>query len=179
MNTILNIDFFLLDLIQNYLRCGFLDAVMVFFTQLGDNGIIWIVLTLIFLYTERYRKMGVAMTFALVIALLLGNELLKELIRRPRPFTFREISLLIPPPSGFSFPSGHTMASFAAANAIWLTHRRLGKWAFLVASIIAFSRVYLYVHFPTDVLCGTLFGLLFGYLGTALIYRKFRFNRGK
>jgi len=179
LNTILNIDIFILDLIQSTLRCGFLDAVMIFFTKIGDNGIIWIVLTLMFLYTEKYRKMGVAMTFALVIALLLGNELLKELVRRPRPFTLKEITLLIPPPSGFSFPSGHTMASFAAANAIRLTHRKIGNWAFLAAFLIAFSRIYLYVHFTTDVICGALFGLLFGYLGAALIYRKFRFYRGK
>ena len=175
MNTILGIDFLILDLIQNYMRCGFLDAVMVFFTRLGDGGIIWIVITLMCLYSEKYRKLGAALAFSLVIALIFGNELLKDLVRRPRPYTMREIALLITPPGGYSFPSGHTMASFAAANTIWLTHKKWGRWAFVIAAFIAFSRVYLYVHFPTDVLCGVIFGLLFGYLGAALIYRKLRF----
>ena len=175
MDLVLKLDFYILDLIQNYLRCGFLDAVMVFFTRLGDSGIIWIVLTLICLYTEKYRKLGTAMTFALVIALIFGNELLKELVRRPRPFTYREIELLIPPPSGYSFPSGHTMASFSAATAVCLTHKKWGRWALLLAILISVSRMYLYVHFTTDVIAGALFGVLFGYLGTALIYRKFNF----
>ena len=148
---------------------------MVFFTKLGDSGLIWIILTLLCLYSDKYRKLGAAMTFSLVVALLLGNEILKELIRRPRPFTLNEISLLIPPPSGFSFPSGHTMASFAAAGAICFTHKKLGKWALILATLISFSRMYLYVHFPTDVLCGVLFGLLFGYMGCVIIYKKFRF----
>ncbi len=148
---------------------------MVFFTKLGDGGLIWIILTLLCLYSDKYRKLGAAMTFSLVVALLLGNELLKELVRRPRPFTTGEISLLIPPPSGFSFPSGHTMASFAAAGAIYLPHKKLGKWALILAILISFSRIYLYVHFPTDVICGVLFGLLFGYMGCVIIYKKFRF----
>lgn len=175
MDAILNIDFVILDFIQSYMRCGFLDAVMVFFTRLGDGGIIWIVITLMCLYSEKYRKLGAAMTFALVIALIFGNELLKDLVRRPRPYTMREIALLITPPGGYSFPSGHTMASFAASNAIWLTHKKWGRWAFAVSALIAFSRVYLYVHFLSDVLCGVLFGLLFGYLAAVLIYRKLRF----
>lgn len=148
---------------------------MVFFTKLGDSGLIWIIITLLCLYSDKYRKLGAAMTFALVIALLLGNELLKELISRPRPFTLNEISLLIPPPAGFSFPSGHTMASFAASGAILFTHKKFGKWAIILAMLISFSRMYLYVHFPTDVLCGVLFGLLFGYMGCVIIYKKFRF----
>lgn len=175
MDYILNIDFYILNFIQDYLRCGLLDHIMVFFTKLGDSGLIWIIITLLCLYSDKYRKLGAAMTFALVIALLLGNELLKELIKRPRPFTINEISLLIPPPAGFSFPSGHTMASFAASGAILFTHKKLGKWAIILAALISFSRMYLYVHFPTDVLCGVLFGLLFGYMGCVIIYKKFRF----
>lgn len=175
MELILKADFYILDLIQNYLRCGFLDWLMVLFTRLGDSGVIWIVLTLMCLYSDKYRKLGAAMTFALVVALLLGNELLKELVKRPRPFTYTDIELLIPPPHGYSFPSGHTMASFSAATAVCLTQRRLGKWAAVLAVLISVSRMYLYVHFPTDVLCGAIFGVIFGYIGAAIIYRKIKF----
>lgn len=177
MDAILKFDFFILDLIQNYMRCGFLDAVMVFFTKLGDNGIIWIALTLACLITDKYRKLGSAMAVALVICLLLGNEVLKEVFARPRPFQINEISLLIAAPSGYSFPSGHTMSSFAAATAIGLTHRKYAKWAYTLAVLIGFSRMYLYVHFFTDVLVGALFGILFGWLGAAIVYRRLKFRR--
>lgn len=177
MDIIYKIDFLVLDFIQNYMRCGFLDAVFVFFTKLGDNGIIWILLTLIFLATDKYRKLGSAMTISLTICLLLGNEVLKELFARQRPFLINEISLLIAPPGGYSFPSGHTMSSFAAAAAIALTHKSAAKWAYILAALIAFSRIYLYVHFLTDVLFGALFGILFGWIGTAIVYRKLDFRR--
>lgn len=177
MDLVLKFDYFILDLIQNYMRCGFLDAVFVFFTRLGDSGFIWILLTLICLITEKYRKLGSCLAVSLVLCLLIGNEVLKELFARQRPFYGTEISLLITPPGGYSFPSGHTMSSFAAASAIGLTHKRYAKWAYILAGIIAFSRMYLYVHFLTDVLVGVLLGILFGYIGAAIIYRKLSFRR--
>lgn len=175
MEAISKFDFFVLDFIQNYMRSGFLDAVMSFFTKIGDNGIIWIVLTLICLITDKYRKLGSAMAVSLVICLLLGNEVLKEVFARQRPYIINEIQLIIAPPGGYSFPSGHTMSSFAAAASIGLTHKKYAKWAYIIAGLIAFSRMYLYVHFLTDVLAGALFGLLFGWIGTAIVYRKLKF----
>ena len=175
MDAILKFDFFILDFIQGYMRCGFLDAVMVFFTKLGDNGLIWIVLTLICLITDKYRKLGSAMAIALVLSLLLGNEALKELVARPRPFQLKETALLIAAPPGYSFPSGHTMSSFAAAAAIGLMNKKHAAWAYVLASLIAFSRMYLYVHFFTDVLAGALLGVVFGWAGAAIVSRKLRF----
>jgi len=113
MDAILKFDYFVLDLIQNYMRCGFLDAVFVFFTRLGDGGFIWILLTLICLISEKYRKLGSCLAVSLVLCLLIGNEVLKEVFARQRPFYGTEISLWITPPGGYSFPSGHTMSSFA------------------------------------------------------------------
>ena len=150
---------------------------MVFFTKLGDDGIIWIAITLICLITDKYRKVGSALTIALVICLLLGNEVLKEGFMRLRPFQQREFSLIIPAPSGYSFPSGHTMSSFAAAFVFYFVQKRYFKWALCLAVLISFSRMYLYVHFFSDVLVGALFGILFGYLGAVIIYRKFKFKR--
>lgn len=177
METILKIDTIILDFIQNYLRCGFLDSLFVFITKLGDMGLIWILITLVFLATDKYRKAGSAMAIGLFICLILGNEVLKEVFARPRPFQASEFSLIIAPPSGYSFPSGHTMSSFAAATSMGLSHKRLSKWGYILAGLIAFSRMYLYVHYFTDVLAGAILGVIFGYIGSAIVYKKLDFRR--
>lgn len=176
METVLKFDFFVLDFIRNNLTCVFFDGLMVFFTKLGDSGLIWIIFTVIFLITDKYRKVGAAMAVSLIVALFVGNYYLKELVARPRPFQLKEVYILIPKPEGYSFPSGHTMASFAAAFALRLTHKKEGTLAIILAVFIGFSRMYLYVHFFTDVLCGALFGMLFGYVGTAVVYKRLRFK---
>lgn len=175
MDAVLKFDFFILDLIRNNLTCGFFDGLMVFFTKLGDGGIVWIALTVICLISDKYRKVGAAMAVSLVIALLAGVMGLKELVARPRPFQLKDVYLLIPEPAGFSFPSGHTMVSFAAAFSVWLTHKKEGALSLIVAALIGFSRIYLYVHFLTDVLAGAVLGILFGWIGTALVYKKIKF----
>lgn len=175
MDAVLKFDFFILDLIRNNPTCGFFDGLMVFFTKLGDGGIVWIALTVICLISDKYRKVGAAMAVSLVIALLAGVMGLKELVARPRPFQLKDVYLLIPEPAGFSFPSGHTMASFAAAFSVWLTHKKEGTLTLIVAALIGFSRIYLYVHFLTDVLAGAVLGILFGWIGTALVYKKIKF----
>lgn len=175
MDAVLKFDFFILDLIRNNLTCGFFDGLMVFFTKLGDGGIVWIALTVICLISDKYRKVGAAMAVSLAIALLAGVMGLKELVARPRPFQLKDVYLLIPEPAGFSFPSGHTMVSFAAAFSVWLTHRKEGALTLIVAALIGFSRIYLYVHFLTDVLAGAVLGILFGWIGTALVYKKIKF----
>lgn len=175
METLLKFDFYILDLIRDCLSCGFFDRFMVFMTKLGDAGFVWIVLTIAFLISDKYRKVGAAMAISLVLSLFVGNFYLKDIFERPRPFMLKEVSLLIPKPSGYSFPSGHTIASFAAAFPLWLTHKKEGRIALIAAALIGFSRMYLYVHFFTDVLCGAIFGILFGYISAALIYKKLKF----
>ena len=98
---------------------------------------------------------------AMLLGLLIGEVTIKNIVCRPRPFQelSRDIQLLIPPPSGWSFPSGHSCASFAAATAIFLRDKRWGTGALLLAALIAFSRVFLFVHYPTDVLAGSALGV--------------------
>jgi undecaprenyl-diphosphatase len=119
------------------------------------------------------------MGLALIFCLLIGNMTLKPLIARPRPYSyFPEMTLLIAPLSDFSFPSGHTFASFASATALYLHHKRLGIAAYILAAVIAFTRLYLYVHFPSDVLAGLLLGIVSGWVAyhiTTAIQRKRRF----
>lgn len=162
-------EFQILDWIAGF-HNSFLDAVLPVISTFGDKGIGWIILSIILLCIPKYRKAGLAMALALIFCLLIGNITLKPLIARPRPYSyFPEMQLLIPPLSDYSFPSGHTFASFASATALFLFHRKEGTAACLLAAVIAFSRMYLYVHFPTDILAGIILGVASGFTAFKLI----------
>lgn len=159
-SSILNFEFALLDSISG-LKTEYLDKLMVFFTLLGENGFLWIVLSLVLICFQKTRKIGICVAIALVLDLLLVNITIKPLVARPRPFALKpDIELLINTPKDFSFPSGHSAASFAAAASVFFFNKKWGSVLLGVASVIAFSRLYLYVHYPTDVLGGIICGLL-------------------
>ena len=161
MEMILNFDNAILDFIQTYMRNGFLDFILPIITKLGNDGILWILIAIAFLISKKYRASGVKLAIALLLCLIIGNITLKPLIARIRPFDINtEIELLITKPTDFSFPSGHTMSSFAAAIVIYNANKRMGIIALILASLIAFSRLYLYVHFPSDVLAGLVIGVI-------------------
>ena len=163
-----------LDAIQG-LRCGFLDAVVPWVTSLGDKGLIWIALTAVLLVIPRTRRIGVAVAVSLILELLLCNVLLKPLIARPRPFDVAGFDgLLVAPPGDFSFPSGHTGASFACAAALFFSGSRLWVPTLALAVVMGFTRLYLYVHSPIDVLAGALLGVATGWVGTAAARRLAR-----
>ena len=166
MDIITQWDFSVLDAIAAC-RNPVLDAFFSAVTHLGDAGMLWIVLALGLLCFRKTRPLGLCMALALIFDLLLCNLCLKPLIDRPRPFALREIILLIEAPHDASFPSGHTAASFAAAGVLALRKSKLSVPALLLAILIAFSRLYLYVHFPTDVIGGIVVGLLCAYLGSS------------
>jgi undecaprenyl-diphosphatase len=159
------IDFTILDWVQAHLRCGALDLVMPCITYLGEGGVLWVLLALVLLWKRDTRQVGLAVALALVLDLVLCNLILKPLVARPRPFSVREVTLLISPPSDWSFPSGHTAASFASAVALWRSKSRLRVPALALAILIGASRIYLYVHYPSDVLCGGVLGTFCGVLG--------------
>lgn len=153
-------DWTALHWIQENLRCDFLDFVFPKITVLANAGALWILIALLLLCSKKYRKYGVYMAICLVVGFLTGNLLLKNLIARERPcWIDTKVLLLIQAPKDFSFPSGHSLHSFLAAVCLFKTKRRWGNFALVLASLIAFSRLYLYVHFPTDVLAGILLGI--------------------
>lgn len=136
-----------------------LDSIMIFITRLGNGGFVWLLLSCLFLLFRKTRPCGFLMMISMALGFLFGNIFLKNLFSRARPFTMApEIVLKIPEPGGFSFPSGHTVSSFSAAGVIYMCHRKAGAAALFFASLIGFSRMYLFVHFPTDVLSGILIG---------------------
>lgn len=159
----------ILDFIQNNLRCAFLDWFMPVITVLGDGGIFWILFTLALLAIPRTRRLGLVCAVSLLIDLALCNGLLKNLIARTRPYDVNpDIVLLVSKPGDYSFPSGHSAASFTVVGALYFNRSRLWIPACALSAVIALSRLYLYVHYPTDVLGGAACGIFFGFLGTLL-----------
>ena len=138
-----------------------LDAVMAFITHFGDKGLFWIALSLAILIFRKDKGMGITAVAALASEALICNLIIKPLVARQRPCWIDDtVALLISSPHDYSFPSGHTSASFAVATAIFLWDKKWGTLALIWAGLIAFSRMYLFVHFPTDVLVGLVIGVL-------------------
>lgn len=145
----------------NNLHNPVLDKIMVAITNLGDAGLIWIGIAIILLFRKKTRKCGGLMLASMALGLIFGNGILKNLIARERPcWIDSNIPLLVPTPHDYSFPSGHTLASFEAAVMIFLHNKKWGVISFVLAILIAFSRMYLFVHFPTDIVCGAALGTL-------------------
>ena len=161
----------ILDWIAANLWCPVLDAVMPVITVLGDAGIFWIAVAVLFIFIKKYRKIGIGMMIALMMGLVICNICLKPMIARIRPYDFKEeylgviVNLLIEKQHDFAFPSGHTIASFEAAVVILLGNKKLGIPAIILACLIAFSRLYLYVHYPTDVIVSIVLGSILALIG--------------
>ncbi len=161
MQWLTKLDFKILHSIQD-LSCSTLDFLMPKITILGNGGILWVLIAIFLLFNSRTRKSGIQLGAGCVGCVLIGNLLLKNIIARNRPCWIEEHAMLIAMPNDYSFPSGHTMASFAAATILWHWNRKVGIAAYLLAGAIAFSRLYLFVHFPSDVLAGAGIGCIIG-----------------
>ncbi len=158
------IDWTALHWIRDTLHCGFLDLLMPAITALGNGGIIWLIAAAALSVSKKYRKYGIVLFAALAAGALASNVCLKPLIARP--CWLESTPLLIASPTDYSFPSGHTLSSVIGACILTAADRRFVFAAVPTAVLIAFSRLYLYVHFPSDVLAAALIGIL---IGTAAI----------
>lgn len=154
--------------IQNDVLTGIFKVI----TTLGEGGVLWVILGLLLLFNKKTKWMGITVLAALLFTLLVGNLTLKPLVARPRPcWRHPEIPLLIANPKDFSFPSGHSMSSFAAATAVLMWNRRAGIAALAGAVIMACTRLYFYVHYPTDIVAGLLIGVVLGILAYWIVKR--------
>lgn len=171
LEMLLNLDGGFLLFLQDSVRNPILNSIMIFITSLGDEGMIWIAATVALLIPKKTRKIGIMSALALLGSLLINNNIVKNIVQRPRPFvTFTDLRIIIPTPSEFSFPSGHTSSSFAAA-AVFYRHlpKKLGLPSVILAGLIGFSRLYVGVHYPTDVIAGIIMGILLSYLAEFLV----------
>lgn len=163
------IEFTFLDWLHQFTH-PVMDALAVFFNWAGMHGELWILFGVLLLVRRPTRKAGLAMLLALLFYLVAGDMILKPLFARPRPCDLNPlVQLLVARPNGHSFPSGHTSSAFAAAGALFFQNKRLGVPALVLAAFIGFTRLYLYVHFPTDVLAGVVLGLALGAAASALV----------
>lgn len=164
----MDFEFAFLDFLQMH-RSPLADALAVFLNVAGARGGVWLALALLLMLKRRTRWTGCAVLLALALHFVACDFLLKPLFARPRPCDINTtVELLIERPNGWSFPSGHTSSAFAAAGALYARRSRLALPALLLAAAIGFSRLYLYVHFPTDVLAGALLGIVLGVLAAKL-----------
>lgn len=167
------IDFRILDFIREKLSNGFLDTVMPKLTAVGNIGLIWIFIAAAMVISRKYRRNGIELAAGLAGCALVGNLLLKNLVARQRPCWINDtVEMLIAVPKDYSFPSGHTMTAFAAAAILMYANKKFGIAAYILAALLAFSRLYLYVHFPTDVLAGAVIGTLIG-IAVCFFSKKF------
>ena len=174
-------EFDILNGIQSVFQSDLMDQIMPAVTALGNGGIFWIAAGLVFTLYKKTRTFGICILTALVFEVLSCNVILKPLVARPRPFTSDPARiLLIPRPEDYSFPSGHTAASFTAVVALsFAGEKRAWKAALVLACLIAFSRMYLYVHYPTDVLGGVLVGIAAGYGGYRVVKALEQYKKEK
>ena len=159
----MNPDQTLLYWIHDNLSCGLLDLLMPKLTMLGDGGAVWLLAAGGMLCTRKYRRQGLILLAALAAGVLVGNVCLKNLIARPRPcWLDNSVRLLVSSPTDYSFPSGHTLSSAIGAAVLTKTDRRLGWAAIPIAAVIAFSRLYLFVYYPSDILADAVLGAAIG-----------------
>lgn len=173
MPMIQNIDFMILDFIQLHFKSELLDQPLLIISLLGNKGAVWLALALLLLLIPHLRKGGLLLFYGLALDYILCNLLLKNFVQRARPCDIRIVSdMLLSCPSDFSFPSGHTMAAFVCSRILLHIDKRLGFFAYIFAFLTAFSRLYLYVHFPSDVIAGALLGTMLGVFVTSFAEKK-------
>ena len=153
-----------LSFLYNIPRTGFLDSFFLAVTDIaGSYGQLWLAIGILLLFFKKTRSTGIAVLISYVGVFIFGQFILKNLISRPRPCHIDQtFELLVKRPSSPSFPSTHSAWAFAGATAIFMKFKKAGIGAFVVASLIAFSRMYMFLHFPSDVLAGMIMGIIFG-----------------
>lgn len=175
-DLIITYELYILDKMQEIMSLQLFDYIWMFFTYIGNYGALWIAISLCLLVYPKTRTIGLMCMISLVIGLILTNGILKNFFARPRPFNYSDIQLLIRIPQDYSFPSGHTTSSFAVAFVLLKERLKLKRYnlyipIIIIAIFVAFSRMYLYVHFLSDIIAGILIGYLCSVLSISIVQR--------
>lgn len=155
-----NFDNYILLAIRKHLNNKFFDGIMPIITSLGNLGAIWIAISIVLFLNDSNRMTGYIVILTLLISTLIGEGVIKHIVRRDRPCSASFKELLVSKPITYSFPSGHTLSSFASASVLSIYFSQYRIIFLFIAFLIAVSRLYLYVHYPTDVLAGIILGVL-------------------
>ena len=164
INQLINLDGQILLFIQEHLRFALITPAAVFITKLGNSGFIWLVISILLLFPKKTRRAGILSLVALAGSFCICNLFLKNYVARVRPYeVVNGLHCLVGKAHDWSFPSGHASASFAAAVVIYKSRpARLGVPCMILAFAIALSRLYVGIHYPSDVICGAVIGTLVG-----------------
>lgn len=159
------------------LRVEWLNPIMKSFSLIGNFGFIWILICLALIITAKYRKVGIAALISLALCFIVSNLIIKNLVARPRPYDeIINLSRIIAAQNDYSFPSGHTCSSFAVAHTLFLTRKDKYAWLYyILAGLIALSRIYVGVHYPSDILAGIAIGIIGSGLTVKLLRRNVPF----
>ncbi|MCM8711561.1 phosphatase PAP2 family protein [Clostridium sp. SYSU_GA19001] len=177
MESLLNIDKSILYFLSVSLKNPFFDVVMPFISWINNHGEVWIAISIILMINKNtsIRRLGITMLIGLALGYLTGEASLKNFVGRERPVGEEyNFDFIIPKPTSYSFPSGHTTSSFAAFGVCLFKKAKYRYWVLLLSSTIAFSRLYLHVHYPSDILGGIILGLLCGWVAVNLAEAYFR-----
>ncbi|NLO48610.1 MAG: phosphatase PAP2 family protein [Clostridiales bacterium] len=182
-NLISSTDSSVLLFVQDHVRNPILNPVMIFFSVIGNAGFIWLVLSVYLIVTKKHRQKGFLLLICITLCYVLNDFIIKSLIQRPRPFLYiDELDVLLKrfsASSSWSFPSGHACSSFASAFALYRGFGKKGALFYIPAVLISFSRVYVGVHHPSDVVCGAIVGTIGSAVIVFLIGRFYRYRNGK
>lgn len=170
----MSIDNGVINVMQSTIHNSLFDKIMPFITSIGGLWI-WVLIAIVLICTKKYRKQGIVLIVAIGACIVVGSFCIKPLVKRIRPcYVYDYLNMIVEMPTGYSFPSGHSMRSFAAATVLFMTNKKFGIPAFILAFLTAFSRVYLYAHYFTDVFAGAILGIV-----CAIIVYKVLINNKK
>lgn len=174
MDFITTIDLSIMSWIQENLRSPLMDSLMIFFTRIGDLMALWILIIFIILLLRKDKRNALQLLLSLILTFIVSELLLKNIVKRPRPFVENShLPSLLKQPNTYSFPSSHSSTSFAVATSLTFINKLWGLFAYPLAFLIAFSRVYLNVHHPSDVLVGMLVGVIVSIIINKVIAKKY------
>lgn len=174
LKKITRFDMYIILIMKKYVQNKYLDILMPVITSLGNFGAVWIGLAAALMLNKRYKMVGIVIAITLILSAIIGDVIIKHLVRRIRPCDkLNGIRLLIKKPLSYSFPSGHTLSAFAVASVLSIFFTQYTLIFIGIAFLIALSRIYLYVHYPSDVIVGIIFGFLCSKLAFIIVCYNF------